>query len=131
MELELTLPFARFLHFFTRVEGAGYFRIALALFRNPVPGTFSSSWFYYLSPAAAMGRYRSAAFTGTSLTSYLLKLILQRRCTYVSAKCFKLYVLLRRKPLSLSVLFLYVCCCFCPMTQSSSRRQLFSTIWAP
>ena len=41
MELELTLRFAPFLHFFTRVEGAGYFRIALVLFRNPVPGTFS------------------------------------------------------------------------------------------
>ena len=53
MELELTLRFARFLYFFTRVEGAGYFRIALVLFRNPVPGTFSSSWSYYLSPAAA------------------------------------------------------------------------------
>ena len=40
-----------------------------------------------------MGRYRSAAFTRTSLTSYLLKLILQRRCPYVSAKSFNLYVL--------------------------------------
>ena len=30
-----------------------------------------------------MGRYRSAAFTRTSLNSYLLKDILQRRCTYV------------------------------------------------
>ena len=53
MELELTLRFSRFLHFFTRVEGAGYFRIALVLFRNPVQGTFSSSWSYYASPAAA------------------------------------------------------------------------------
>ena len=53
MELELTLRFAPFLHFFTRAEGAGYFRIALVLFRTPVPGTFSSSWSYYSSPAAA------------------------------------------------------------------------------
>ena len=56
-----------------------------------------------------MGRYRSAAFTRTSLTSYLLKLILQRRCTYVSAKSFNLYVLLRRKPLSLSLLYRHHC----------------------
>ena len=53
MKLELTLRFARVHHFFTSVEGAGYFRIELVLFRNAVPGTFSSSWSYYLSPAAA------------------------------------------------------------------------------
>ena len=33
--------------------GAGCFRIALVLFRNPVLGNFSSSWSYYSSPAAA------------------------------------------------------------------------------
>ena len=53
MELELTLRFASFLHFLTRIEGAGYFRIVLVLFRNPVAWTFSSSWSYYSSPAAA------------------------------------------------------------------------------
>ena len=54
MELELALRFAPpFLHFFTRVEGAGYFRIALVLFITPVLGNFSSSWSYYSSPAAA------------------------------------------------------------------------------
>ena len=53
MELELTLRFASFLHFLTRIGGAGYFRIALVLFRNPVAWTFSSSWSYYSSPAAA------------------------------------------------------------------------------
>ena len=42
MELELTLRFASFLHFLTRIEGAGYFCIALVLFRNPVARTFSS-----------------------------------------------------------------------------------------
>ena len=71
-----------------------------------------------------MERYRSAAFTRTSLTSYLLKLILQRRCTYVSAKSFNLYVLLRRKPLSLSLLFLYVCCCFLIIFCTSSNQRL-------
>ena len=40
MELELTLRFAPFLHFFTRAEGAGYFRIALVLFGNAVPEPF-------------------------------------------------------------------------------------------
>ena len=54
MELELALRFAPpFLHFFTRAEGAGYFRIALVLFITPVLGNFSSSWSYYSSPAAA------------------------------------------------------------------------------
>ena len=53
MELELTLQFAPFLHLFSHVEQAGYFRIALVLLRNPVPGNFSSSWSYYSSPAAA------------------------------------------------------------------------------
>ena len=53
MELELTLRFASFLHFLTRIEGAGYFRIALVLLGNPVAWTFSSSWSYYLPPAAA------------------------------------------------------------------------------
>ena len=42
MELELTLRFASFLHFLARIEGAGYFRIALVLFTNPVAWTFSS-----------------------------------------------------------------------------------------
>ena len=39
MELELTLRFASFLYFLSRVEEAGYFRIALVLFRiqSPVP----------------------------------------------------------------------------------------------
>ena len=40
MELNLALRFALFLLFFTRVEGAGYFRIALVLFINPVLGNF-------------------------------------------------------------------------------------------
>ena len=35
MELELTLRFASFLLFLTRIEGVGYFRIVLVLFRNP------------------------------------------------------------------------------------------------
>ena len=40
MELELSLRFASFLHFFTRVEGASYFCIALVLFRFQSPETF-------------------------------------------------------------------------------------------
>ena len=59
MELEPTLQFASFLLFLTRTEGAGYFRIALVLVRNPVAWTFSCSWSYYSSPAAA--RFPSSA----------------------------------------------------------------------
>ena len=32
MELELTLRFASFLHFLTRIEGVGYFRIVVVAF---------------------------------------------------------------------------------------------------
>ena len=40
MEMELTLRFASFLHFLTRMEGAGYFRIALVSFRIQSPEPF-------------------------------------------------------------------------------------------
>ena len=34
MELELTLRFASFLHFLTRIEGAGYFRIGTRIIQK-------------------------------------------------------------------------------------------------
>ena len=56
-----------------------------------------------------MGRYGSAAFTRTSLTSYLLKRILQRRGTYVSAKSLNLHVRTIEKKAAFFVTVVFLC----------------------